>query len=180
MDCFSIVTKNGKIVWKHGPNRPFFLVTWVPKIIRTQSTKPAWNINKKLRETTNQFKVKWLSWLSPCFVLNLRTSGESCLIFNWHNPRAASGISFFTREPTKDEKYSINWRNNIVAVITPYLWYHGDEGNLKKQIKNGTFWVELSSRKKLSVIRKLFLLSFIFHYISNCLKITGVMPYVLP
>ena len=59
---------------------------------------------------------------------------------------AASGISFFIRVPTKDEEYSINWRNNIVAVITRYLWY-GDEDNLKKHIKNQTFWVELSSRK---------------------------------
>ena len=59
---------------------------------------------------------------------------------------AASGISFLIRVPTKDEEYSINWKNSIVAVITRYLWY-GDEGNLKKQIKNRTFWVELSSRK---------------------------------
>ena len=44
-------------------------------------------------------------------------SGESCLIFNWHSSRTASGISFF-RVPTKDEEYRINWRNNIVAVIT--------------------------------------------------------------
>ena len=44
-------------------------------------------------------------------------SGESCLIYNWHSSRAASGISFF-RAPTKDDEYNINWRNNIVAVIT--------------------------------------------------------------
>ena len=31
-------------------------------------------------------------------------SGESCLIFNWHNSRAASDISFFTRVSTKDEE----------------------------------------------------------------------------
>ena len=48
---------------------------------------------------------------------NLRMSAESCLLFNWHSSRAASGISFFIRVPTKDDKYSINWRNNIVAVI---------------------------------------------------------------
>ena len=116
------------------------------KLLKPSPHKPAWNINKKLWQTTRQFKVKGLSWLSLCFVLNLSMSGESRLIFNWHNSRAASGISFFTRVPTKDEEYSINWRNNIVAVITCYLW-HGDEGNLKKQIKNRTFWVELSSRK---------------------------------
>ena len=52
------------------------------------------------------------------FVLcaNLRMPGENCLIFNWYSSRAAPGISFF-RVPTKDEEYSINWRNNIVAVI---------------------------------------------------------------
>ena len=69
--------------------------------------------NKKLRGTIKQFKVKGLS---SCFVLNLKVYGENCLIFNWHSSRAARGISFF-RVPTKDGEYSINWRNNIVAVI---------------------------------------------------------------
>ena len=64
-------------------------------------------------------------------------SGESCLIFNWHSTRATPGISFF-RVPTKDDEYSINWRNNIVAVITCGTEY-GDEGNLKRKIKNPTF-----------------------------------------
>ena len=63
-------------------------------------------------------------------------SGENCLIFNWHSSRAASGISFF-RAPTKDDEYNINWRNNIVAVTTCCVY--GDEGNLKRQIKNRTF-----------------------------------------
>ena len=91
---------------------------------------------------TEKFKVKGLSLY---FVLNLRMSGENCLIFNWHSSRAASGISFF-RVPTKDEEYSINWRNNIVVVITCDTRY-GDESNLKRQIKNLTFSIELSSRK---------------------------------
>ena len=64
-------------------------------------------------------------------------SGESSLIFNWHSYRATSGISFF-RVPTKDDEYIINWRSNIVAVITSDTRY-GDEGNLKRQIKNPTF-----------------------------------------
>ena len=51
--------------------------------------------------------------------------GESCLIFNWHSSRAASGISFF-RVPTKDDEYSINWRNNIAVVIACDTTY-GDE-----------------------------------------------------
>ena len=64
-------------------------------------------------------------------------SGESCLIFNWHSSRAASGISF-VRAPTKDDEHNINWRNNIVAVITSDT-RQGDKGNLKRQIKNPTF-----------------------------------------
>ena len=28
--------KKQKIVWKHGPNRAFFLLSWVPKTIRAQ------------------------------------------------------------------------------------------------------------------------------------------------
>ena len=47
----------------------------------------------------------------------LGMSGENCLIFNWHGSSAAPGISFFT-VPTKDDEYSINWRNKIVAVTT--------------------------------------------------------------
>ena len=72
-------------------------------------------------------------------------SGDSCLIFSWHSSRAASDISVF-RAPTKDDEYNINWRNNIVAVIT-YDPRQVDEGNLKEQIKDPTLWVELSSRK---------------------------------
>ena len=64
-------------------------------------------------------------------------SDESCLIINWNSSRAASGISFF-RVPKKDDEYRINWRNNIVAVITCDTRY-GAEDNLKRQIKNPTF-----------------------------------------
>ena len=45
-------------------------------------------------------------------------SGENCLIVNWNGSREAPGTSF-SRVPkriTNDED-SINWRNNIVAVI---------------------------------------------------------------
>ena len=83
---------------------------------------------------TEKLKVKGLSLY---FVLNLRMSGESCLIFNWHSSRTASGISFF-RVPTKDDEYNRNWRNNIFVVITCDT-RHGDESNLKRQIKNPTF-----------------------------------------
>ena len=61
-----------------------------------------------------QFKVKGLSL---CFVLNLRMSGENSLTFNWYGSRTAPWVSLF-RVPTKDEEYSINWRNSVVAVIT--------------------------------------------------------------
>ena len=116
------------------------------KLLEPSPRERAWNVNKKLRETTKQFKVKGLSWLSLCFVLNLRMSGESCLIFNWHNSRTASGISFFTSVPTKAKEYRINWRNNIVAVITHYLWY-GDEGNLKKTLKTEYFELNYPQEK---------------------------------
>ena len=60
--------------------------------------------------------------------------GENCSIFNCHSSRAAPGISFF-RVPTKDDEYSTNWRNKIVAVITRDRVI---DGNLKRQIKNRT------------------------------------------
>ena len=44
-------------------------------------------------------------------------SGENSLIFKWYGSRTASWVSLF-RVPTKDEEYSINWKNNVVAVIT--------------------------------------------------------------
>ena len=69
---------------------------------------------QKVRGTIKQFKVKGLSLY---FALKLRMSGDNCLIFNWHSSRAAPGISIF-RVPTKDDEYNINWRNNIVEVIT--------------------------------------------------------------
>ena len=82
--------------------------------------------------------------------------GENCLIFNWHSSRVAPEMSVF-RVPTKGDEYSTNGRNNIVAVITRDM----------VKIKNRTFWVELSSRKKWSVISNLFLLNYIYHYISK-------------
>ena len=65
-------------------------------------------------------------------MLNLRITDENCSIFNCHSSRAALGISFF-RVPTKDDEYSTNWRNNIVAVVTRDRVI---DGNLKRQIKN--------------------------------------------
>ena len=114
------------IVWNHShkkrkaslekPAEPavFSLQLEFRKLLESSPRQPAWNINKKLLETTKQIKVKGLS---SCFVLNLSLSGESCLTFNWHSSRSVSGISFF-RVPTNDGEYSINWRNNTVAVIT--------------------------------------------------------------
>ena len=108
-----------------------FFITWVPKIIRNQAC-----IKYK------QFKVKGLSL---CFVLNLRMSGENCLIFNWNNSRAAPGISFFG-VLTKDNKYYYSTTLQKKHCCSYYSCY-GDEDNLKRQIKNQTFWVALSSRK---------------------------------
>ena len=66
-----------------------------------------------MRGSKKQFKVKELSL---CFVLNLRMPGENRLIFKWHSSREAPRISFI-RAPTKDDEYSMNWRNDIVAVV---------------------------------------------------------------
>ena len=43
--------------------------------------------------------------------------------------------SHFFRVPTKEDEYSTNWRNNIVAVITRDRVI---DGNLKRQIENRT------------------------------------------
>ena len=113
MNC-SIVIRNGKRVWKHGPNRPFFLYNLSSKNYLNPVYASLHGIStNKCEETIKKFKVKGFS---SCFVLNLRMSGENCLIFNWHSPRAAPGISFFG-VPAKHNEYCTNWRN-IVAVIT--------------------------------------------------------------
>ena len=111
-----------------------FFITWVPKIIRNQSTRAYMKYK--------QFKVKGLS---SCFVLNLRMPGENCLIFNWHSSRAAPGVSFFG-VPIKDNKYYYCTTLQKQHCCKYYSWY-GDEDNLKRQIKTQTFWVVLSSRK---------------------------------
>ena len=79
---------------------------------------------------------------------NLRMPGENCSIFNCYSARAATGNSFFRITTKNDDK--VNWRNNIIAVIT--LVY----GDLKRQIKN----------RKLHTSR-LFLLTKTFQYTSN-------------
>ena len=71
-----------------------------------------------------QFKVKELS---SCFVLNLTIPEE-----NWRCSRAAPRISF-SEVPTKDDEYSKNWRNKVIAFITRARVI---ESNLKRQIKN--------------------------------------------
>ena len=60
--------------------------------------------------------------------------GKNCSIFNCYCSRAAAGISFF-RVPTKCDKYSTNWRNKTVAIITRDRVI---DLNLKRQIKNQT------------------------------------------
>ena len=67
-----------------------------------------------MRGTISQFKLKGLS---SCLVLNLRISGDNCLISNWHSSRKDPGITFFG-VTTKDGEYCTNWGDNIVAVIT--------------------------------------------------------------
>ena len=84
---------------------------------------------QKSRGNIEQFKVKELS---SCFVLNLTIPEENCSIFNWRCSRAAPRISFF-EVPTKDDEYSKNWRNKVIAFITRDRVI---ESNLKRQIKN--------------------------------------------
>ena len=64
-----------------------------------------------------------------------------CLSFNWHSSRAAPGISFF-RVPTKDDEYSIKTGETTLLQLLLVIPY-GDEGNLKRQIKNRTFALSL-------------------------------------
>ena len=51
-------------------------------------------------------------------MLNLRISGENCLIFNWHSSRAAPGISFLVCQQRITNIVQTGRRKNIVAVIT--------------------------------------------------------------
>ena len=67
-----------------------------------------------MRGTIKQFKVKGLS---SCSVLNLRMSGE---------------------KPRKYGQYSIKTRKTTLLQLLLMIPY-GDEGNLKRQIKNQTF-----------------------------------------
>ena len=55
-------------------------------------------------------------------------SGNNCSIFNCHCSRAAPGISVF-RTPTKNDKYSTNWRINVAEVVTNDRVI---DGNLKR------------------------------------------------
>ena len=68
----NIVLRNGKIVWKHGRTGRFFFVTWVPKIIRTQSTQACMKYKYKQCEKLEQVKGEGLT---TCFMPNLRMSG---------------------------------------------------------------------------------------------------------
>ena len=54
--------------------------------------------------------LNFRTWPKQALMLNLRMPGEKCLICNWCG-------NLFSIALTKDEEYSINCRNNIVAVI---------------------------------------------------------------
>ena len=84
-------------------------------------------------------------------------------LFNFYSSREAPGISFF-RIPTKDDEYSINWRDNIAVVITR------DSVIVKRHIKTEQFKLHYHQEKMICHLSKLFLLNCIFHYISNCSK----------
>ena len=75
-----------------GQTGPFFFITWVPKIIGTPPTRAYMKYKQNAAEKHRADKSKRI-----IFVLcpDLKVSGESCLIFNWHGSRAASGMSFF-------------------------------------------------------------------------------------
>ena len=142
----SIVMRNGKIVWKYGPNRPGFFIIWVPKIIRTQSMQTCMKYKYKQCGKLYQFKVKGLA---TCFITNLRMPGENCSIFNCYSSRAAPGISFF-RIPTKnDDKIKLEDQHCC-------SYYSCMDSGLKRQIKNQALH---TSRQ--------FLLTKIFQYTSN-------------
>ena len=92
--------------------------------------------------------------------------GENSWIFDGHSSKTAPGISFF-RVSTKDDEYSTNWRNNIVAVI--------NRDAVIKTIKKNKLKPNIVSciilKKKWYAVSKLFLPNCIFHYISNWSKV---------
>ena len=134
------------------------------KFLEPSPREPEWDINKKVWETLEKFKIKGLS---SCSVLNLRMPGENWWIFNCHSCRVAPEISFF-RVTTKDDKQSTNWGSNIVTVITRDRVIDGD---LKGQIKNRTLHTCEPQEKKWYVVCNAFLLNCVFHYISNWSKV---------
>ena len=156
----SIVIRNGKIVWKHRPNWPFFFIIWVPNIIRTQSTQACMKYKYKQGGKLYQFKVKGLT---KCFITNLRMPGENCSIFNCYSSRAAPGILFF-RIPTKND--------NEIKLEDQHCcsYYSCVDSYLKMQIKNWT----------LHIVR-LLLLSKTFQYTSNWSKASWAFthPYLI-
>ena len=79
----------------------------------------------------NEHSNIWPNWPNGwVFLYELSSSGfefscshDNWLICDWYSSRATLGISFF-RVPTKDDEYSINWRNNIQHCCSYYSWYH--------------------------------------------------------
>ena len=85
--------------------------------------------------------------------------GEKCLICNWCG-------NLFSIALTKDEEYSINCRNNIVAVIDRWSGRQFKKKNWKPNILS-----YIILKKKCSGMSKLFPLCCIFLYISKWSKV---------
>ena len=78
--------------------------------------------------------------------------GSHCSLYGCTKSRTTEGLAFF-RIPTKDDKYSTEWRDKLIDIITRDREV---DANLRRQIKNRTLHIcelhytesQLSRRKE--------------------------------
>ena len=133
------------------------------KLLGPSLREHAWKINKKVRGTIQQLKVKGLS---SCLVLNLKMSGKDCLFVNWHSSRAAHEIPFLEYQQRMTNTVQTGETILLQLLLMIRWWRQFKKTNSKPNILR-----RIILKNTWSVISKLFLLNCSFHYISNWSKV---------
>ena len=146
LPILTIVIRNGKIVWKLGPNGPFLLNNLCTAENSTQSFSTCNKCKKAfLRESQtlqNLTIVKFLIAFNS--VIKFYMPGDNCVIPGSFTSRATPGVTLLGM-PKNYNEYNVNWRKNIVDMIATIRVVDASKLFLRKTLVNLTKKIEKST-----------------------------------
>ena len=99
----NIVIRNGKIVWKLGPNGPSLL----NNLCTAEKSTQSFSTCNKRKQTFLPEKVKLLIVINS--VITFEMPGDNCSILGCSTSRATPGVALLGM-PKNDDEYNVNWR----------------------------------------------------------------------